>query len=140
MIEEQEQLKGLEWARKFRDDAKADGWSVEKSHSQDDIDRECTMRKDGFSMLVYTRDNTEKIKAGMTCRKYEGDISIWGDDGLSIRTPEKYDWDAIVNGKRHCNLCGADDVDTQRYSFAGRCCAKCRPAAAKEYEYPGWYN
>ena len=117
---------------KFRDDAVKDGWSIEPSYgTHESVERASTLKKNGYTMSVISREKIGKWE-------YEADISIWADDGLSVAYPDIYNFDAIEKGKRHCNLCDADDVDTQRYSFAGRCCAKCRPEAAKKYEYPGW--
>ena len=71
-------------------------------------------------------------------RKPEGSVSIWGPDSLAIAVPMPYSWDAIVAGARTCSACGKTDVDTQRFSFAGRCCAACLPEMRRQHERPGW--
>ena len=64
--------------------------------------------------------------------------SVWGPDKLQIVIPEEYSMEAFIAALRTCMYCKATDVDTQRVSFAGRCCEKCLPKKRKELEYPGW--
>jgi hypothetical protein len=71
---------------------------------------------------------------------YEASISIWGPDGMAVGVPELYEWGAVKAGLRTCNACGKTDVETFRFSFAGRCCNDCIPAMRKKHEYPGWTN
>ncbi len=41
-----------------------------------------------------------------------------------------------------CDLCheSVGYGNLNRFSFAGKCCTKCLPAARAKYEQPGWYN
>lgn len=121
-------------AEAWRDAAVADGWSIEPTYDYEPVERAWRLSREGFSVQGITRaarDDTEMTTA---------DIHIWGPDGLAIRPPPIYDWSAIVAGSRTCNACGATDVETQRYGFAGRCCAACRPEMARIHEQPGWTN
>lgn len=36
--------------------------------------------------------------------------------------------------------CGAENVETYQYGFAGRACSKCLPPAKRRDEFPGWTN
>jgi hypothetical protein len=124
-----------ELTKKFRDAAIKDGWYHRPTYGKiESEDRAMSLDKQGFYMMVLTREYVGKGYRN----NYECSVSIWGPDGLSITMPDEYDWNTIVRGLRVCHNCGASDVDTQRYSFAGRCCAKCRPEMAKKHEYPGW--
>lgn len=67
-------------------------------------------------------------------------LSIWAPDGLQITVPDVYDWAAIQERVRYCEECKRSDVDTFRYSFAGRACEECLPALKAEHERPGWTN
>jgi hypothetical protein len=125
----------VERATKFRDAAVADGWSIEPTYEgSEDVSRAAKLRRDGFVMSVLTRTPTDKPYQNY----YEGSVSIWAPDGMSVKTPNEYSYEAIVAGVRTCNECGATDVETHRFSFAGRCCAKCLPAARRVAEPPGW--
>jgi len=104
-----------EQAAKWKSDALADRWSQE-----DDI----RVKREGF---------TAQIR--------HDSVFVWGSDGLVINpAPIIYSWDALIAGLRHCHHCGHSDVDTVRYSFAGRCCKACLPEMRREHEYPGWTN
>ena len=65
-------------------------------------------------------------------------VHIWGPDGLQIKVPAVYSFDAVKTATRICQYCSATDVDTVRVGFAGRCCEKCLPAKRAEIETPGW--
>ena len=120
----------------FRDAAVADGWSIKPTYQSEPVERASHLKKDGFMMSMLTRSEATGKMPGKW--KYEADICIWGPDGLTIGAPEKYDFATIQAGMTTCNSCGKTGVETQRYSFAGRCCAACRPAMAKKHEYAGW--
>jgi len=125
----------LDRCRRFRIDAIADGWTSRPTYGEHESEeRHATLDREGFTMHVKARDNSTR---GLNF-KYEAEISIWGPDGLAIAPPDSYSWDKIKTGTRHCNECGADDVDTERYSFAGRACAACLPKARAIHEFLGW--
>lgn len=123
----------LRAAEAYRDAAAADGWSIRPTYNSEDIKRASTLGREGFVMQVLTRDNSEKKG-----KWHEAQISIWGPDGLAIHPPTTYDFAKIKALTRHCNYCKADDVDTERVGFAGRCCAKCLPEQRARIEKPGW--
>jgi hypothetical protein len=111
----------------FRDAAIADGWSHEPTYgNQEPEESACTLKRDGWIMMVFAR------------KQHDVSISIWAPDGLDVKAPGVYNWDEIQRGIRRCNACGAEDVKTTRYSFAGRCCEKCLPAMRAKHEFPGW--
>jgi hypothetical protein len=120
----------------FRDAAVADGWSIEPTYGRHEaVDRFATLRRDGFTMHAKARTKDKDWQKW----KYEAEITIWGPDGMVLKPgATAYDWAAIQAAVRTCNLCGATDVDTERYGFAGRCCAGCLPSARSKYERPGW--
>jgi hypothetical protein len=115
-------------ACEFRDAAVKDGWLIEPTYEHESIDRAATLKKEGFFIQVITRLGKE------------ASINIWGPDGMAINPPDTYSWAAISSGLCICNLCGKTDVETHRFSFAGRACLECLPAAKKKHEYPGWTN
>lgn len=121
----------IDRATAWREDAMADGWSCEATYGHEPVESAFTMQREGFVAMGLARQETKTMLAG-------GKINLWGPDGLAIEPPETYDWEAITSGLRTCANCGATDVDTQRYSFAGRCCAKCRPEMAKTHESGNW--
>lgn len=113
----------------FRAALLADGWSIKQNDKTEDT--YTSHYKDGYCVQVMSRTKIGKWK-------YEAQVNAWGPDGMTIRAPTVYDFAAMQRGLRHCGLCKAADVETQRYSFAGRCCAKCIDKARAEYERPGW--
>lgn len=117
----------MSWPAAWREAAIADGWQHEPLYAPHETEEQaCRMARDGFKAHVIVRGN-------------HGDsVAVWGPDGMQVRVPREYTWEAVVAGLRTCQPCGATDVDTVRYSFAGRCCAACRPAMARQHEYPGW--
>lgn len=118
----------------FRDAAAADGWEITPTYpGHEPADRAATLTREGFKLQVLTRT----IEPGRKW-KYEADINGWAPDQLGIKLPRVYSWDAIKAAARHCNECGADDVDTERFYFAGRACAKCAPAARARTEVGNW--
>ncbi len=122
-------MKTVETARKFVEDAIADGWSHEPIYKLEDEQRACMLKRDGFLVMVLSRDDKSSS------------IAAWGPPkGLSIRLSSwvypGFAW--FLTATRRCNICEAEDVDTFRYSFAGRACSKCVTAARAEFEKPGW--
>lgn len=113
----------------FRDALRGDGWTCSQRDKTDDT--YTSHSKSGFAVQVVSR-----AKAGKW--KYEAQVSAWAPDGMSLRVPTVYDFSKLAAGIRHCNRCHADDVETHRFSFAGRCCEKCLPEARRVAEYPGW--
>jgi len=124
----------LERVIQFRDAAVADGWVMTPTYDFESVDRASHLHKDGFVISILSRDNSEAERN----YKYEAQVSIWGPDGMAIKPPQTYDWPTIQAGLRTCNKCGATDVNTERYSFAGRCCAACLPEMRRQHERPGW--
>lgn len=118
----------------WREAAIKDGWSIEPTYQSESQDRASSLWKEGFHALILTRDNSSKHGK----YSYEANVSVWGPDGLAVSAGEVYDWMRIKAGLRHCHACGANGVDTQRYSFAGRCCEACRPAMAAKHERGNW--
>lgn len=124
----------LRAAEQFRDAAAADGWSIMPTYGSEDISRASSLERDGFKMLVLTRNNS----AVGHVKKYEAVIHLWGPDRLAVETPEFYDFNELKRRTRICASCEAEDVDTERYSFAGRCCSACLPKMRAIAEQPGW--
>lgn len=127
-------------ARTWRDAAIADGWTAEptyKSFGSESMESHATLRRGGFVAHAMCR-TIDKVKQPWSKWLYEAQISVWGPDGKAIIPPAAYNWSALVAGLRHCKPCGADDVETFRYSFAGRCCEACLPKMRAQYEWPGW--
>lgn len=123
--------RNLVQAAAWRDAAVADGWSIQPTYDHESVDRAWRLGREGFKALGLTRPGNERE---LPCAS----VHVWGPDGLAVRPPPVYDWPAIVAGARTCSACGTVDVETQRFSFAGRCCAACRPEMARRYEQPGW--
>ena len=117
----------------FRDAAIADGWSHKPTYNSEDESRACSLEKDGWKMMIFTRT----LSAAATC-KYDASISIWAPDGLAVNVPRIYDFQKLKDGETYCKTCGSSNVKTVRYSFAGRCCEKCLPAMRAKHEYKGW--
>ena len=125
----------------FKEAAIADGWEAESMYKNEDISQACALTRDGYHMQILTRDFESEPRPRLKPRhRYECDVSIWGPDRLAIKPPEEYNSEMIIAGCTTCNLCGATDVETHRYSFAGRACDGCLPAAKAEHEKPGWNN
>lgn len=116
----------------WRDAAMADGWTMEQTYNTEEWDSACKLKKDGYDASVLTR-----IKKPAGKWKYETSVYLWGPDELVIRPPFPYNWSLIVKGLNTCNNCGATNLRTFRYSFAGRACEYCLPAMKRKYEQPG---
>lgn len=117
--------------RAWRDAAIADGWTLEAMFpGHEDVDRAFKLWRDGFHVSGINRPAGDLLP--------QAQLNAWGPDGLCLLIPIPYDWERLKTGLRRCNNCGAEDVETQRYGFAGRCCADCLPAMRAEHERPGW--
>lgn len=124
----------IQGAKQFRDDAVADGWSIEPTYGDHEpMERAAKLCRDGYAMSVITREKTGGWQ-------FEAKVHIWGPDRLAIDPPEFYDFAEIERRTRICGYCGATEVRTQRVGFAGRCCENCLPAMRKRIETPGWTN
>ncbi len=112
----------------------ADGWEATPTYpNQEPMDSACTLKREGFVAHVLAR--TKDVGKW----RFQAKVDVWAPDTLSIALPGPvYDWPAIRARLRHCNYCDADDVDTERVSFAGRCCAQCLPTQRQIRERPGW--
>lgn len=124
----------LRATEQFRDAATADGWSIKPTYGSEDVSRASSLERDGFKMMILTRDNSDRGEG----KKFEAAVHIWGPDRLAIETPQFYDFNELKRLTRVCSSCKAEDVDTQRYSFAGRCCSACLPKMRAATEQPGW--
>lgn len=130
--------KTVEWARAWRDAAVADGWSIEPTYGDSEsVDRAARLSRVGWMAQVITRT---PIEGNRHANYYCGTIHVWGPDGLAVSPGHTYDWAHLVAGLRTCSACKATDVDTERYGFAGRCCAACLPTMRARTEQPGWNN
>jgi hypothetical protein len=110
----------------FRSAAVADGWLMQPLYpSREPEERASRLTKEGFSLIVLSRVDLKDWK-------YEASVRVWGPDGLPIPTPATYAWAPIVAGLRCCHECGAQDVPTKRYLFAGRACAACAKSGDRE--------
>lgn len=124
----------LRAAEQFRDAAKSDGWEMRATYGSESIERASTLERDGWSMMVLTRNNESEGRG----KKYEAAVHIWAPDRLAVEVPEFYDFAELRRRTRVCSHCKTQDVDTQRYSFAGRCCEVCLPKMRAATEQPGW--
>lgn len=116
-------------ARTYACSAAIDGWDMSPMYQGEDVSSAASLKRDGFVMQVIARPK-ERLAS----------VAIWGPDGLRIITPPVYSMADILAGTRQCSNCKASDVDTIRFSFAGRCCKKCLPEMRREHEQPGWDN
>ncbi len=133
----------LEYVRAYRDEMVADGWSITPTYGSEPADVSATLKRDGFICLLLARDKgsdedrPERLKG---LKRYETKISMWGPDGLAIRPPSPYSFEACLASTRSCSACQAKDVDTVRVGFAGRVCKTCLPTERARIERPGWDN
>lgn len=131
-------IERLRHVQRFRDNAVKDSWSIKPTYDHhESVESASSLSKDGFSMLILTRTH-DLNKYPNVKNLYEVEISIWGSDGLAIEPPQEYDMQKIIDGMRFCKHCGKTDVNTFRYSFAGRCCKDCLSALRERFEKPGW--
>ena len=115
--------------------ALADGWEIEPTYGSEPVDRAFRLRRSGYLLQGINR----RLEPGHKW-KSESKIYGYGPDGMAIKVPRVYDSAALVDGVRRCNICEKEDVETFRYSFAGRACQSCIPEARRKHEYPGWNN
>lgn len=122
----------LDLVARYREAAVADGWSMRPTFGCESIEGAATLEKDGFTMQTIARPPASP--GGW----YHASINIWGPDRLAVKPPDEYSMEAIRAGLRCCHYCDVTDVDTQRVSFAGRCCAGCVDQQRRVLEQPGW--
>lgn len=127
----------LEGVRQWRDAAVADGWAIEPTYGDhESVDRAARLSREGFTCQILTRDNSDK--GGKW--KAEADINVWGPDGLAVKVPAFYSWEALTAALSRCSACKATNVKTTRVGFAGRVCEACLPEQRRRVETPGWNN
>ena len=120
-------LRSVEAVTAFRLAAVKDGWTQKRLYSNETLTRAFKLTRDGYVIQGIARPGPH------------GDLHCWGPDGLAINLPMTYpDFVFFKDMLRHCNNCGKKDVDTVRYSFAGRCCNECLPEMRRIHEGPGW--
>lgn len=136
---ERERDKARAVAGAWRDLAIADGWTATPLYGHEPVDHAAKItHPSGFYGHVMTRPN-KRPENERDWSLGSGEVTIWAPDRLQIRVPLVYPGiEALIAATRECFNCNAKDVDTQRYSFAGRCCAKCRPEMERRHEGPGW--
>jgi hypothetical protein len=130
-------IEAKEAADAYREAAVADGWSIRPTYDSEPVTSAASLDKEGFHMSILARINDLKRYPNVK-NLYDIDISIWGPDSLAVEPPKQYYMEAIRKGLRFCGCCGKTDVDTVRYSFAGRCCKECQPNLRAIHEKPGW--
>jgi hypothetical protein len=121
----------LRLCNEWRQAAEADGWQFTPTYQHEPVEHAFRGNREGFSIQGIARPNGP----GKTP---EASIHIWGPDGLAIKPPLCYNMDKIRAGARRCGYCSAEDVDTVRVGFAGRCCLTCEPTIRPHIETPGW--
>jgi len=120
-------------AKAWRDAAVADGWTIEATYESEDVERASSLRKEGFSAMIISRDNKGEVY------EYEAMIYLWGPDRLIVQPPNIYPgFEAIKTLTKYCSYCNNFAEKTTRVSFAGRCCLACYPEVRKRLERPGW--
>lgn len=172
--EAEERNKNIKVAQIWRDAALQDGWTMSPTYAHEDVNRMADLHlalpavEAGapplqYRAMVQSRPN-EGDPADQNARDVSmgnGDINVWGPDGLTIPVPliypgQQYFKDALVtcphchrgpNG-RYFASCATEaeewpahlltPVATFRYSFAGRTCKECAPALIAIHEKPGW--
>ncbi len=124
----------LERVRQYVAAAVADGWEIQPTYASESVDRAARLKRDGFVMQALTRTHEPSQHRWL----YEAKVHLWGPDGLALTPPEPYDFAEMLRRTRICSHCKAEDVETVRYGFAGRCCKPCLPEMRKRHEQPGW--
>lgn len=126
-------------AETWRDAAAADGWSMTPTYApHEGIERAAKLlHPDGYQAQIITR----RRRAEDRHKKWAGEasVSVWGPDGLSIRSPYVYDMAAIRAATEKCHYCKAFPVKTVRVGFAGRACEACQPGEEKKLG-PRYYD
>lgn len=115
----------------WRTAAEADGWEFRPTYASEPVEHAFRGERDGFTIQGIARPGDARHPPSAS-------IHIWGPDSLAVRPPLTYDMDAIRRGARTCGYCGAEDVETARVGFAGRCCRTCLPVVRPQIERPGW--
>lgn len=126
-------LEHVRLATEWRLAAEADGWVFSPTYVSEPVEHAFRGTREGFTIQGLARPGSDR--AG-PC----GSIHIWGPDGLHVETPPEYNMDKIRANVRVCQYCKAQDVDTVRVGFAGRCCHTCLPTVRPRVETPGWNN
>lgn len=124
-ISKEEKLRRWTILMLFEGSAIEDGWQGELMFPGDPDAVKLT--KDGWVIQVVRR-NTES--------EFHCTLAVFGPDSLQITIPSNesgpvYDFDKMKENLRYCKNCESKNVDTFRYSFAGRCCAECRTSLDK---------
>lgn len=129
----------------YRNAMIADGWEMTPNYKGEPLESYAHGTKGEWVCHVEARDFEQmKVLYPATYRnarpplRYMCGVHIWAPDGCCVTPPETYSWGALVAGTRTCAACGKTDVETHRYSFAGRCCAACLPEMRRQHEFPGW--
>ena len=127
-----ERARAVELATAWRLAAEADGWVFEQTYWHAPLEQSFKSLRDGFAIRGLARPSKENSLGS-------SEISMWGPDGLRVVVPLVYPgMPFFVAACRHCLYCGATDVETVGYSFAGRCCEGCSLEMQRIYEYEGW--
>lgn len=108
-----------------------DGWSIEPTYQNEPIEQAAKLCKDSWAARTISRPSGSSFPGS----KESNSINVWGPDRLQVRPGIPYSMDALVAGLRTCHKCGAQDVDTTQYYFAGRVCLECRKVLK---EHAGW--
>lgn len=120
----------------WRDAAAADGWSIEPTYQTEPVDRAARLKHPkGYTGQILTRNDLTDVRAAP---RVEASVYLWGPDGLAVTAPRRYDFAKIEASAKTCANCKKTDVETVRYSFAGRCCKDCLPEMRAKHEKPGW--
>lgn len=106
--------------------AVADGWVATPLYENEPINHAAKLTRDGWIVQAIDRPNQRSS------------MNIWAPDRLAIKVPETYSMVELIKRLRWCHYCDSKDVNTQRVSFAGRCCTECLLEQQKIQEYRGW--
>lgn len=131
----------LEVVRQFIQDAIADGWASRPLYSDPEFG--IILEKNGMTIHARTEPQgcygTWPGRGTPNPMTDNASLSAWGSDGLVLQVSAPYDAEALVAAHQVCGCCGATDVETHRYHFAGRACAACLPDAKAKTEVGNWY-
>lgn len=117
----------LAQVREFVEAAKNDSWQYEATYKLESIDTAITLRREGFVIMATLRGE----------KHYSHSLSMWGNDGLAIKIPTHYSFEAIQHAMLVCEKC--DTIgQTVRVAFANRMCPQCRDKYRPTYEAKGW--
>lgn len=125
----------------WRDAAVADGWTITPTYENESVDTAFHLaHANGFKISGCARPDTKSYPP-RPVQPSGGYYTLagWDDRGIGFDPfPAVYSLAALVALTRHCPICGADDVDTNRVGFADRACATCTPGLRAKIETPGW--